>query len=266
MTTMSHLSFQNRGCEIHYWYREGTGDRYVLLFHGGGIDHRMFDEQLLIFDETFHVIAWDARGHGLSRLPKEIRFDFEDMIDDCLKLYELHGINTAIIIGQSMGGNLAQEIAYRYPEKAERLVIIDSMRNTATLSRIENLLVKLTKPIMYCYPLKTLVRQSADACSNREDVRLYVRECLSQYSRKDFIDIITATTRCLHDDSAFRFKQPVLLLCGADDQSGIIKKTVGPWAESDDRITLHMIDNASHNSNQDSPEVVNKLIADFIAL
>jgi pimeloyl-ACP methyl ester carboxylesterase len=264
MASLQHLSFHNRDCKIHYWYRKGTSQRYVMLLHGGGIDHQMFETQIQAFDESFHLLIWDARGHGLSRLPAEKRFNFEDMIADCLQLYRLYDINQAILVGQSMGGNLAQEIAYRYPQKVERLVLIDCMRNTSSLTLIERLLIKLAGPIMYLYPMKTLIKQSAAACSNREDVRQYVREVLSQSTRREFIDIINATMACLHEDSNWRFPQPVLLLCGEDDKSGIIKKTVFPWAESDPQISLHIIDGASHNSNQDQPEVVNRLIAEFV--
>ncbi len=108
---MEHLVFHNFNCEIHYWYRKGTEDKWVLFFHGAGVDHEMFEEQYQIFDDTYNIIAWDNRGHGLSKFEQKAKFYFKDMISDCKKLYKIYNINKAILIGQSMGGNLAQEIA-----------------------------------------------------------------------------------------------------------------------------------------------------------
>src|SRR5689334_14111133 len=118
---MQHLVFHNLNCEIHYWYRKGTKDKWILFFHGAGVDHEMFEEQYQAFDDTYNIIAWDNRGHGLSKLEQKTKFHFRDMISDCIKIYEIHDINKAILIGQSIGGNLAQEIAYSYPELVEKL-------------------------------------------------------------------------------------------------------------------------------------------------
>lgn len=97
----------------------------------------MFLEQYKIFDPTYHLIAWDARGHGLSTLKEGQRFCFEDMVSDLKKLYKIYGIDEAVLIGQSMGGNLAQEIAYHYPEYISKLILIDCTNNTGKLTRLE---------------------------------------------------------------------------------------------------------------------------------
>ena len=81
-----------------------------------------------------------------------------------------------------------------------------------------------------------------------------------------FIDIMGAVTGCLHEDAAFRFPQPVLLLCGADDNSGNIRASMTAWAQADENRTLFMIEDAGHNANQDQPEAVNQHILDFLWL
>jgi pimeloyl-ACP methyl ester carboxylesterase len=129
-------------CDIHYWHRQGTGNKYVFLFHGAGVDHRMFYSQLCVFDDTYNVLLWDSRGHGLSKLQKGRKFVFADMISDYLKLCDMYKIEKSILIGQSMGGNLAQEIAYQYPGSVEKLVLIGSARNTGKLT--------LTEKSCYC--------------------------------------------------------------------------------------------------------------------
>lgn len=261
---MQHLVFYNLNCEIHYWYRKGTGNKWVIFFHGAGVDHEMFEEQYQIFDDSYNIIAWDNRGHGLSKLDPKTKFQFRDMISDCKKIYEIYNINKAILIGQSIGGNLAQEIAYDYPELVEKLVLIDCTKNTCKLTFIEKCLMKISRFIFSCYPWNTLIRQSANVCANKKVVKKYIEECFKRIDKETFVNILMDSTACLHYDPEFKFKQPVLLLCGADEKTGNIKKIAKPWAKSDSNCTLYFIDNAGHNSNQDNPEMVNALISDFL--
>lgn len=261
---MEHLVFNNLNCEIHYWYRKGTEDKWVLFFHGAGCDHEMFEQQYKVFDDTYNIIALDNRGHGLSKLEQKIKFNFIDMISDCKKIYEIYNIKKAILIGQSMGGNLAQEIAYNYPELVEKLVLIDCTKNTGKLTFMEKCLLKSSRFIFNCYPWKTLIRQSANACANEDYVKKYVENCFERMDKETFIDIMISLTTCLHYDEQFKFKQPVLLLCGENDKTGNIKKIAEPWVKNDSNCILYFIKNAGHNSNQDNPKMVNELIYNFL--
>lgn len=265
MKNMEHLTFQNLGCQIHYWYRKGSEDKWIFFFHGAGVDHAMFEAQFELFDSDYHVIAWDARGHGLSKLEPGQKFMFSDMISDCRKLFEMYSIDRAILIGQSMGGNLAQEFAYRHSNFVDRMVLIDCAKNTGKLTFTEKIAMKSSRFLFACYPWKILIRQSAEASSNTDSVRKYISDCFNKMDKRIFVEVmLNMAGICLHEDSAYRFHQPVLLLCGADDRLGNIRKVAAPWAKEDDNCTLHMIEHASHNSNQDNPEQVNRLIAGFL--
>ncbi len=265
MEELRHLFLENLSCSIHYWYRKGSGDKWVLFFHGAGMDHTMFEAQFGLFDSTYNIIAWDARGHGLSKLELGKRFLFSDMISDCRKLYELYHIDNATLIGQSMGGNLAQEIAYYSPELVEKLVLIDCTRNTGKLSGMERMMLKSSRYIFACYPWEMLKIQMTKASADNESVRNYIYSCFNKLDKQTFVDVMMdMIVSCLHEDSGYRFRQPVLLLCGADDNLGNIKKVAGPWAKEDSNITLYMIENAGHNSNQDRPETVNTLMRSFL--
>lgn len=267
MENMEHFVFQNFGCEIHYWYRKGSEKKWVLFFHGAGVDHRMFEAQFGIFDSTYNIIAWDARGQGLSKLEGGRRFLFSDMVSDCKKLYELYHIDKAILIGQSMGGNLAQEIAYYSPELTDKLVLIDCTKNTVKLTGAEKLQLKTARFAFACYPWKTLLRQSAKASANKDSVRDYISGCFKILGKQTFVDIMMElVVGCLHEDMDYFFRQPVLLICGADDKLGNIRKTARPWAEEDKSILFYEIQDAGHNSNQDQPEIVNMRIRDFLNL
>jgi pimeloyl-ACP methyl ester carboxylesterase len=186
------------------------------------------------------------------------------MVEDCLKLFEIHQIEKAILIGQSMGGNLAQELTYYHPEIVEKLVLIDCSKNTQKLSLLEKISIKMS-PIMFrCYPWKTLVSESVKLCGNTEYTRDYARRCLEKTGKKRTIEILMSTLTCLHEDDSFRFKQPVLLICGVDEKTTNVKEIMPQWVNEDSSYKLCMIENAGHNSNQDNPKDVNKNILAFL--
>lgn len=267
MVHMEHLHFENLGCTIHYWYQKGTENKWVFFFHGAGLDHAMFEEQFKLFNSTYHIIAWDARGHGMSQLNPQQKFLFCDMVSDCLKLFQLYSIDHATLIGQSMGGNLAQELAYQSPALVDHMVLIDCAKNTGKLTITEKASLKAARFLFACYPWKTLIRQSANASANTTSVRRYIESCFNKLNKQTFVEVIlNMAGNCLHEDTAYRFQQPVLLLCGVDDKLGNIKKVAAPWAQADPNCTLHLIEHASHNSNQDNPAQVNQLISGFLKL
>jgi len=258
------MNFTNDSCDVQYWYKAGRGNKYVVLLHGASIDHLTFETQADIFDDAYNVIAWDARCHGLSKLDEQRKFDFKEMYGDCLKLFDIHRIEKAILIGQSMGGNLAQEIAYYHPEKVEKLVIIESTQNTQRLAWAERLTLKFARQILAVYPWKSYLSAGVKLSGTTEYAREYTRNCLMRMGKKRHIEIMLSLLHALHEDKEYHFSMPVLLLCGEMSEAGNIKKIVTKWADSDKNITLRMIPGASHCVNMDNPGAVNNYIIDFL--
>ncbi|MDR2715274.1 MAG: alpha/beta hydrolase [Coriobacteriaceae bacterium] len=247
-------------CDVRYWFAKG-GEHPLVFLHGAGCDHALFAPQFPAFAEET-VIAWDARGHGESRLDKE--FVFSDMLDDLSALLDDLGTCKATLIGQSMGGNLAQAFCKRHPSRVEKMVLIDCTRNTQRLSPIESFTLKLTKPLLALYPFKTLVEQSAKQCGLREQTRDYARDVFYRSSKDKMVEITLAVLKCLEEDKGYTTPVPTLLLCGRQDVSGNIRKSMPKWAESDPNCRLVWVENAGHCSNLDAPEFVNGEIEGFL--
>lgn len=258
------LSIRNSDCEVKHWYKEGTERKFIILLHGASCDHFMFEKQVGIFDDSYHIIVWDARAHGLSELNVRQSFSFKEMYDDCLKIFEYYQIEQATLIGQSMGGNLAQEIAYYQPEKVNKLILIESTKNTQKLSSIESFTLKYAKTILKTLPWKWYISNGVKLSGVTEYTKNYVRNCLLKTGKNRHIEIMLSTLNVLHEDTNYRFSMPVLLICGEESKAGNIKKALSEWAKSDNSISLKIIANASHCANMDNPEEVNKHILEFI--
>lgn len=156
--------------DIQLHYNEyGEGPALVLL-HGNGESCDYFEHQIPFFASRFRVIALDTRGHGQS--PRgEKPFTIKQFAEDLHDFMDEKGIEKAILLGFSDGGNIALEFALKYPERVEKLIL-----NGA------NLFPRGVKPI-YQWPIeigyriaKLFAKKSEKAKQNAEMLGLMVNE------------------------------------------------------------------------------------------
>ena len=104
-------------------YYEVHGDGFpFLLINGLGGDHTEWLLQLPEFSRHFQVIVFDNRGAGDSEAPPG-PYSTAQMADDAVALLSFLGISRTHVLGFSMGGMIAQEVALRHPERVDRLVL-----------------------------------------------------------------------------------------------------------------------------------------------
>jgi pimeloyl-ACP methyl ester carboxylesterase len=100
---------------------EGNGDPLVLIMGFTGT-RLAWIFQRPAFRKYFKVITFDNRGAGRSDRP-DGPYSMKMMMDDTVGLMDHLGIEKAHILGISMGGMIAQEIAINYPERVMKLVL-----------------------------------------------------------------------------------------------------------------------------------------------
>jgi pimeloyl-ACP methyl ester carboxylesterase len=99
----------------------GTGFP-LLLINGLGGDRREWLFQVPAFARRFRVIAFDNRGSGESESPPG-PYTTAGMADDAAELLSFLGTERVHVLGVSLGGMIAQEVALRHPGRVERLVL-----------------------------------------------------------------------------------------------------------------------------------------------
>lgn len=102
----------------------GTGPALVLL-HGIGHDHRTWEPVLRPLSRHFTVIAPDLLGHGMSDAPRA-DYSIGGYANGLRDLLAVNGIPSATIVGNSLGGGIAMQFAYQFPQRTERLVLVSS--------------------------------------------------------------------------------------------------------------------------------------------
>ena len=154
--------------QLHY-IEQGQGQPLILL-HGNGEDTTYFEHQIPYFSKSYHVIAIDTRGHGKS--PRgEKPFTIKQFAEDLHDFMDEKGIEKAVILGFSDGGNIALTFALKYPEQVEKMIVDGA-----------NLFPSGVKPL-YQWPIelgyriaKIFSRKSEKAKQNSEMLGLMVNE------------------------------------------------------------------------------------------
>ena len=96
----------------------------VVLIHGlGGASLTEWYEVGPLLAEHFHLTIVENRNHGLSPRFTQ-RYDVADVADDVAAAMEELGLETAHVVGYSMGGTVAQSLAHRHPDRVDQLVLI----------------------------------------------------------------------------------------------------------------------------------------------
>jgi len=108
------------GININY-KTTGQGEPLVMIM-GLGADQSGWASQVPFFKKYYQVVTFDNRGVGKSGKPVG-PYTTAMMADDAIGLMDSLGIKKANIMGISMGGMIAQEVAINYPERVLKLVL-----------------------------------------------------------------------------------------------------------------------------------------------
>ena len=117
-----------------YYETHGSGSP-LLLIAGFASDSQSWQPVIRTLAEHFSVIVFDNRGSGRTR-PMNDFASIGDMADDCGRLLDHLGLGASHVLGHSMGGFIAQELALRQPHRVISLILAatacrNSPRNNA---------------------------------------------------------------------------------------------------------------------------------------
>jgi pimeloyl-ACP methyl ester carboxylesterase len=131
-----------------YYEDAGEGEHPVFLVHAWCCDHTYFAPQVEYFAERSHrVVAVDLRGHGKSDNPHQ-RYAMQDFADDLAWMCQRLELAKPVMVGHSMGGIVAFDLAARYPHLPSAVVMLDAavVLPSAARAAIPGLLKELRGP------------------------------------------------------------------------------------------------------------------------
>lgn len=260
---MLNSSLDRPGCVLAY--RDFPGDgRAVVFLHGAGADHVMFDAQAAALERAGHrVIVWDLRAHGRSR-PNSVALTADLLVEDLEALVDALGVDRPVLVGHSLGGNIAQAAVRRSGSSYAGLAVLDSAWNTGPLSWAERKLLALAAPALALIPAASLVGMMADASAESDEARQDLRRAFGAVPKREFLDVWRATTAFVDPDPAYRTPVPLCVVRGERDKTGNIATAMPVWA-AHEGVREHVVPRAGHVVTQDAPAVVSEILLQFVA-
>ncbi len=113
--------FEREGVSLHYEVHGDAGDPLLCVMGLGG-DHMFWEFQTPVFARAHKTIVFDNRGAGRSSKPPG-PYSVQLLADDAAALLAHLGIARAHVVGLSMGGMIAQDLAIRHGERVGALVL-----------------------------------------------------------------------------------------------------------------------------------------------
>jgi len=274
-SSLTPQTVQIKGHTIFYIVK-GEG-KPLILIHGYGAGIWIWEKQIDLFSQFYRVYALDLIGHGFSDRPKipytpeAYIYFFKDFMDGV-------GIEKATLIGNSMGGGIAWAMATLFPDRVNRLLLIDCVPPNV-LDQVRNESFRTLVAIKDIPFLPYLVIASR----SKRSIKRILQECVSDINlitpkvlnRQYQLSKIRGTTWVLY--STFknakeasklkgylsRIYQPALLLWGERDL--IFPPSVGEDLHRTIRGSkFQVIEKSGHIPMWETPEEVNQAILSFL--
>ena len=111
------------GTRIHYEVTGKPGATPVLMIQGLGASKNAWNLQRIAMATRFRIISFDNRGAGRSDKPT-VPFTLEQMAEDAIAVLDAAGIETAHVVGASMGGVISQIVTVKHPHRVRSLTLV----------------------------------------------------------------------------------------------------------------------------------------------
>ena len=245
---------------IRYW-SGGTEGPTVVFLHGATLDHEAWRPQTDALRDRYRIVVPDLRGHGASTG----RFDFHAAVEDVLALLDELPAQRIVLVGLSLGANIAQEVIRRRPDRVLAFVAADTTCNTAARHPLAASITIAAVQAQAAWAGNGFARQAARATAMDPLVQQYVIDVNAHRTNTETVDILTSLlTSALRPEPDFRLPVPALLVHGQHDQIGDITSSMRGWAEREPLARYAVVPDAGHASNLDSPEHFTDLLTAFL--
>ena len=259
-------TIQSNGAAIRY-IREGSGDP-VLLLHGLLFGADWWRPQLAALRDRFDVIAVDLRGHmGSETTEDQAGYDLWNQVEDVRGVMAGLGVDSAHIVGLSMGGMIAMRLALRHPRAVRSLVLMDTSAAGEEPEKVEryDAMGQVVEAGQFESVLPALppIFLADDFILEHRDVVDGWLERLAGSNHAGLVRALRGVNS--RDDITPRLGEisvPTLVIHGEADVAVPLDRA-RTLAERIPGARLELVSGA-HQSNVDRPEETSRLIRDFL--
>jgi pimeloyl-ACP methyl ester carboxylesterase len=254
-----------------YVIDKGRG-KDIIFINGIAVSCFTWRKLLNIMDNKFRTIAFDFKGTGLSE--KRGNNSVEAYTSQLLSIMEKFNISEAILVGNSLGGEIALDITIKHPERVGALVLIDAagynkgkkvMRLLVRSGRL-TIIYRMLRLFLSRIFTKKMIQWAVfnEKIITDQMVEGYYRPAKTKGAVGAFINLVRNLSYTEFDSSKIpEIKKPTLIIWGEEDR--IIKvEDAYLFKRHIENSRLHIIKRCGHAPQEEYPEKVAELITAFI--
>jgi len=275
---------ETNGIKLHIVQKGDSERPLVLLLHGFPEFWYGWRQQIdFLAGMGFRVVVPDQRGYNLSDKPKGIdAYRIDNLTLDIIGLIDALNYKKATIIGHDWGGMIAWQLAIKYPERLEKLIILNIphpkvMKKTLLTSwrqkrkswyifffQIPWLPELISSRINFALLRKGLIKSSRRGTFSETDLKQYQEAWSKKNALRSMINWYRAAFRTMFEKSVKSYIDiPTLLIWGMKDFA-LISDMAQPSIDLCRKGRLVFIEEASHWVQHEEPDRVNSLIKDYL--
>jgi len=274
-------------------HMQGGRGTPVIFIHGlGSSGYMEWRRNLETVAERHRVLAPDLPGYGRTDKPR-VRYTIPYFARFIRSYMEESGLRSAALIGASLGGRVALEVALEEPKRVRKLVLVNTLGlgrpqvrmaqiayGLVTIPRVGEAVMGLARDALTWAPRTVVRRFAARYSGTGADLALtmddgYLSDLREMYALEGYRSAYLSTVRSLvnpraifggHHDVTRRLNElkiPVQLIWGANDP-------LFPLAHAErarsmiERASLAVIDGAGHTPQAERPEEFNRVLHRFL--
>ncbi|HYR49813.1 MAG TPA: alpha/beta fold hydrolase [Candidatus Eisenbacteria bacterium] len=262
----------------------------VLFIHGlGSSGYMEWRFNLEAAADRHRVFAPDLPGFGRSEKPRA-RYGIPYFTRFIERYMEERGLRSAAVVGASLGGRIALELALENPHLVRKLVLVNALGlgrpnvhvsyGLVTIPRIGEALMNVARDALRWAPSQTIRRVAARYTGSSSDLKrtmddVYLDNLRELYAAEGYQNAYLATVRSLvtpkavfggqHDVTTRlnELKVPVQLIWGADDPLFPVAHAARAHSLIE-RSRLTVIEGAGHTPQAERPEEFNRVLHTFL--
>ncbi len=243
-----------------YYEKYGAG-LPVVCIHGYPLDHSIWKPLVPYLETKTQIILPDLRGHGKSPAPAG-PYTMQSMAVDILNLIDTLGFSRVLLVGQSMGGYVALQFAYSFPERLLGLVLAashpypdDPEKKKVRYDTVRKVQQEGVEKTLIEFPLRL---------SSVPEIQEYTRKIINSTSAAGVVGSLQAMAeRSDRSDILSNAEYTTAIILGQKD-SFVPQTQVEQMQTQFPGVKLSVLEDAGHMLMMEKPQTVGQLIVEVV--
>jgi 3-oxoadipate enol-lactonase len=241
-----------------FYIEQGEKTKPILvLLHGLGMAHRMWQPQLAELSKHFHLFVPDLPGIAQSASDGPFTMQkIASLILDFIR-EKKEGNQKIHVCGLSLGAMVTLEMAIQSKRELSSIILSGGQVKPPKMTML------IQRLIFSLMPKKTIVEQMPNSIPTQDtEIRKAAEEDAKMTKKSGFLKILKAVSNVNFRDQLAKVQIPTLVLCGGNDEPNI--PAAEELAKKIPNAQLKVIPDHGHVWNIENPELFNQTVVDFL--